>query len=113
MIYFFLGVTLQTVNCKTTWEGTFHFTYEVDYGGGGICDSPGSAVVACQEPGSVYVDNQVFSLYFGKCLDVTTSTNSSRLALSAFCDVSFCSYLFGRMALSLFMCSCIEKLTKA
>jgi hypothetical protein len=32
-------------------------------------------VVACQEPGSVYVDNQVFSLYFGKCLDVTTSLN--------------------------------------
>ena len=77
-------MTLETVNCKTTWEGTFHFTYEVDLGGGGICDSPGSAVVACQEPGSVYVDNQVFSLYFGKCLDVTTSMNQSKLAWSAF-----------------------------
>ena len=71
------GITLQTVNCKVTWEGTYSFTYEVDYGGGSICNSPGSAVVACQEPGSVYVDNQVFTMYFGKCPTVTTSLNQS------------------------------------
>jgi len=69
------GITIQTVNCKVTWEGTYRFSYEVELGGGGICDSPGSAVVACQEPGSVYVDNQVFTMYFGKCPMVTTSVN--------------------------------------
>lgn len=68
-------IELRTVNCKVTWEGTYRFTYEVERGGGGICDSPGSAVVACQEPGSVYVDNQVFSMFFGKCPMVTTSVN--------------------------------------
>jgi len=69
------GVNVRTVNCKVTWEGTYRFTYEVELGGGGICDSPGSAVVACQEPGSVYVDNQVFRMFFGKCPMVTTSSN--------------------------------------
>jgi len=34
-----LGINLKTVNCKMTWEGTYSFTYEVDYGGGGICNS--------------------------------------------------------------------------
>ena len=76
---FILGINLKTVNCKMTWEGTYSFTYEVDYGGGGICNSTGSAVVACQEPGSVYVDNQVFTMYFGKCPTVTTSMNQSEL----------------------------------
>jgi len=76
-VFFAAGTTVRTVNCKATWEGTYRFTYEVERGGGGICDSPGSAVVACQEPGSVYTDNQVFRMYFGKCPDVTTSSNQS------------------------------------
>jgi hypothetical protein len=78
----FAGINLQTVNCKVTWEGTYQFTYEVDYGGGGICNSSGSAVVACQEPGSVYVDNQVFTMYFGKCPVVSTSMNLSTSAIN-------------------------------
>jgi len=77
LLFFFPGIELLTVNCKVTWEGTYQFTYEVDYGGGGICNSSGSAVVACQEPGSVYVDNQVFTMYFGKCPVVSTSVNQS------------------------------------
>jgi len=68
-------VTLQTVNCKTTWEGTFGFSYEVDEGGGGICNSTMNAIVACQQPGSPYVDNQVFTMNFGKCKEVTSSLN--------------------------------------
>lgn len=69
------------MNCKVTWEGTYRFSYEVERGGGGICDSPGSAVVACQEPGSVYVDNQVFTIFFGKCPTVTTSENKGLWSL--------------------------------
>ena len=68
-----IGITLRTVNCKGTWEGTYRFWYEVERGGGGICDSPTNAVVACQEPGSVYVDNQVFRMFFGRCPMVSTS----------------------------------------
>ena len=71
------GTEVKTVNCKTTWEGTFSFTYEVDQGGGSICTSPQSAVVACQEPGSVYVDNQVFTMNFGKCQDMVSSVSQS------------------------------------
>ncbi|ELT95510.1 hypothetical protein CAPTEDRAFT_179956 [Capitella teleta] len=69
--------TLDTINCKTTFEGTYHMTYEVNYGGGSICDNPRSTIVACQEPGSVYVDNQVFNMYFGKCPQVTSSMNEN------------------------------------
>lgn len=69
--------TLITINCKSTFEGTYHFTYEIDYGGGGICDTPRSFIQACQEPGSPYVDNQVFKLNFAKCLDVTSSLNNN------------------------------------
>ncbi|CAH1772900.1 unnamed protein product [Owenia fusiformis] len=66
--------SLLTVNCKTMFEGVFQFTYEVDIGGGGICDSSTSKIVACQEPGSPYVDNEVFLMKFGYCPDVSTSS---------------------------------------
>ena len=69
---------MDTVNCKQTFEGVFQFSYEVDVGGGGICDTDQSVIVACQEPGSPYVDNQVFNMNFGKCLDVTGSSNQSK-----------------------------------
>jgi hypothetical protein len=69
------GKGLETVNCKNTFEGVYHFTYEWDEGGGGICDSPQSQVVACQEPGSPYVDNQVFFMDYGKCPEVASSAN--------------------------------------
>ncbi|KAK2182820.1 hypothetical protein NP493_335g04014 [Ridgeia piscesae] len=67
--------TTEIVNCKTTFEGMFHFSYEVDYGGGGICDSPRSSIIACQEPGSPYVDNQVFFMNYGKCPAIGSSKN--------------------------------------
>ena len=75
---FISGTTLVTINCKSTFEGTYHFTYEIDFGGGGICDSSRSYIQACQEPGSPYVDNQVFKMNFAKCLDVTISINDSK-----------------------------------
>ena len=68
---------MDTVNCKQTFEGVYSFTYEVDQAGGGICDSDQSVIVACQEPGSPYVDNQVFNMNFGKCPEVSSSSNQS------------------------------------
>ena len=73
----FLEKSPDVINCKTTFEGTYHFTYEVDIGGGGICDSSKSVIKACQEPGSSYVDNQVFYMNFSKCADVSTSVSES------------------------------------
>ena len=70
--------TMDIVNCKTTFEGVYQFKYEVNFGGGGICDSDKSLVVACQEPGSPYVDNQVMDMHFAKCPEVTSSANESK-----------------------------------
>lgn len=64
-----------SINCISTFEGVYQFTYEVDYGGGGICDNPDSQIRACQDPGSAYVDNQVFRMQYAKCRDVATSKN--------------------------------------
>lgn len=63
---------LKDVNCITTWEGMYRFTYEVDVGGG-ICDSPDNVLTACQDPGSSYVDNRVFSMNFARCPGIQTS----------------------------------------
>ena len=67
------------VNCISTFEGVYQFTYEVDYGGGGICDNEDSQIRACQDPGSSYVDNQVFRIQYAKCRDVATSQNKRRI----------------------------------
>ncbi|KAL3869491.1 hypothetical protein ACJMK2_042165 [Sinanodonta woodiana] len=64
-----------TINCISTFEGVYQFTYEVDQGGGGICDNPNSVIEACQDPGSAYVDNQVFMMKYAACRDVSTSAN--------------------------------------
>ncbi|XP_064605817.1 uncharacterized protein LOC135470711 [Liolophura sinensis] len=61
------------VNCKRTFEGVYHFSYEKQEGQGGICETQDSTIYACQLPGSPYVDNQVFYLNYGKCRDVSTS----------------------------------------
>ncbi|KAJ8306456.1 hypothetical protein KUTeg_017001 [Tegillarca granosa] len=61
------------INCITTFEGVYQFSYEVDVGGGGICNNPKSQIKACQDPGSPYVDNQVFRMTYAKCADVSTS----------------------------------------
>lgn len=71
------GKALEIVNCKQTFEGVYQFSYEVNFGGGGICDNQDSIIKACQEPGSPYVDNQVFEMRFAKCSDVTSSSNQS------------------------------------
>ena len=72
-----LGQTLRTVNCIDTWEGVYQFTYEVSWGGGGICDAPDSRIKACQDPGSAYVDNQVFLMTYARCPGVQTSKSES------------------------------------
>ncbi len=63
------------VNCRPTFEGVYRFTYEIDYGGGGICNNAHSFIIACQEPGSQYVDNQIFHMNFARCGDVGDSEN--------------------------------------
>ncbi|KAK3088306.1 hypothetical protein FSP39_017300 [Pinctada imbricata] len=67
--------TPKIVNCITTFEGVYQFSYEVDEGGGGICNNPNSQIKACQDPGSPYVDNQVFRMTYQKCETVSTSKN--------------------------------------
>lgn len=69
------------INCISTFEGVYQFTYEVNYGGGGICDSPDSQITACQDPGSSYIDNQVFRMTYGRCRDVVTSFNKGTIFL--------------------------------
>jgi len=64
---------VQTVNCIQTLTGINRFSYEMERGGGGICDSPNNVIVACQQPGSVYVDNQVFSVFYSTCPADSTS----------------------------------------
>ncbi|XP_063433389.1 uncharacterized protein LOC134715256 [Mytilus trossulus] len=67
------------VNCITTIEGMYQFTYEV--GGamsrGGICNSSNSIIAACQDPGSAYVDNKYFQMNYSRCYDVSTSKDQS------------------------------------
>jgi len=65
----------MTVNCKNTFEGVYQFSYEWDVGGGGICDNENSLLIACQEPGSPYVDNEVFTMDFAKCPEVQSSAH--------------------------------------
>lgn len=72
---YFPEQSLEKINCVTTFEGVYQFSYEVDTGGGGICNHPDSQIKACQEPGSQYVDNDVFVMTYRKCLDVSTSKN--------------------------------------
>ena len=61
------GQGYEPQNCKTWIEGQFHFTYEVDKGGGGICDSRDSVVNATQRQGSAYLDNTYLIMTFGVC----------------------------------------------
>lgn len=68
----------MNVNCKATFQGVYQYSYEIDWGGGGICNNPDSKVIACQEPGSPYIDNQVFIMNFAKCIDVANSRNESK-----------------------------------
>ena len=76
IVFIISGKELAVVNCRTTFEGVYRFTYEIDFGGGGICDNGNSHVIACQEPGSQYVDNQIFHMNFAKCPDVGSSVNN-------------------------------------
>lgn len=71
------GRSVVKLNCITTIEGVYQFSYEV--GGstslGGICNEPRSRIEACQDPGSAYVDNRMFLMNYAKCRDVSTSVD--------------------------------------
>lgn len=73
--HYVTGVSPKDVNCITTMEGMYQFTYEV--GGsisrGGICNNSNSMIAACQDPGSAYVDNKYFQMNYSRCHDVSTS----------------------------------------
>lgn len=73
--------TVTKMNCLTTIEGIYRFSYEV--GGsqslGGICDNPKNRIEACQNPGATSVDNTLFSMNYAKCKDVSTSTDQDIL----------------------------------
>ncbi|KAL4235651.1 hypothetical protein ACF0H5_004046 [Mactra antiquata] len=71
----FKSTDTVNINCISTFEGVFQFTYEIDSGGGGICDNQESQITACQDPGSSYIDNQVFRMRYARCRDVATSYN--------------------------------------
>ncbi|OAF71739.1 hypothetical protein A3Q56_00488 [Intoshia linei] len=74
-IFTLFSKTQKTVSCRSTFDGIYRFKYEVDIGGGGICDNPASKLVACQRPGSFYLDNQIFKMHFAPCIQVSTSKN--------------------------------------
>ena len=78
-ICFLTGTSPIDLNCITTIEGVYQFSYEV--GGsmsrGGICNSSNSIISACQDPGSAYVDNKYFQMNYTKCRDVSTSMDQS------------------------------------
>lgn len=71
-------MSLRKVNCKTTFEGVYHFTYLSREGGGGVCDNPKSLIEACQEPGSQYVDNEVFRMSYRLCPGISSSRSESK-----------------------------------
>ena len=67
------------VNCNETLAGpTYQFSYEMDMGGGGICDNRNSIIKACQSPGSPYLDNQVFTMMFASCPDIPASVDTGQ-----------------------------------
>ncbi|GFO36649.1 actin cytoplasmic type 5 [Plakobranchus ocellatus] len=69
--------TLVTVNCISTWEGVYQFSYEVNWGGGGICDNQNSLLKACQDPGSSYQDNHIFFMTYARCPSVQSSRSEN------------------------------------
>ncbi|KAK6188389.1 hypothetical protein SNE40_004570 [Patella caerulea] len=68
-------LTVTTVNCMSTFDGVYQFAFEQEMGAGGICNNPDSTIEACKNPGSPYVDNEVFLMKYAKCSNVSTSTN--------------------------------------
>ena len=69
-----LGTDLVTVDCATTFSGRYQFSYEISEGMGGVCNTTDNTIMACLEPGSAYVDNQVFMMNYGKCDDAASIT---------------------------------------
>ena len=72
------GKGYKVVNCKNTFEGAYNFSYEMQTGGGGICHSPQSSIIACQIPGSILKDNNIFYMTFGRCEEISTSINERK-----------------------------------
>ncbi|GFR94202.1 hypothetical protein ElyMa_004396600 [Elysia marginata] len=70
-------LTLEIVNCISTWEGVYQFSYEVNWGGGGICNNQNSLLKACQDPGSSYQDNHIFFMTYSRCPGVQSSRSET------------------------------------
>ena len=76
------------MSCKASFEGIYHFTYEISAGGGGICDHHDSFIIACQLPGSQYIDNEVFKMDFGTCPHVIFDATDGK-EMNLLTNVSF------------------------
>ena len=83
-------LTVETVNCISTWEGVYQFSYEVNFGGGGICNNPNSLLKACQDPGSSYQDNHLFNMNYARCPGVQSSRSDCKYP----CFIWLCELLF-------------------
>lgn len=70
-------LTPKIVNCISTWEGVYQFSYEVNFGGGGICNNLNSLLKACQDPGSSYQDNHLFTMTYARCPGVQSSRSET------------------------------------
>ncbi|XP_061179601.1 uncharacterized protein LOC133188239 [Saccostrea echinata] len=63
----------QPVNCEVMFKGLYQFSYELSEWGGGVCDNPDNQIKACQEPGSPYINNEVFFMTYARCPNALAS----------------------------------------
>lgn len=66
----FIDTKTLTVDCISSIEGLFQFSYEVMESGGGICNNSESTLEACQIPGSPNYDNKDLRMHYKACKDI-------------------------------------------
>lgn len=87
-------ITSPSMNCIDSIEGLFQFSYEVNTGGGGICNDTRNILQACQTPGSPNYDNKDFVMNYNRCPDVSTSFKAT---IRFKCMGSWTSYINGQV----------------